>query len=90
MGRRCTVQGGIHTANIDQQTDHSHALRGLPITKQFVAKDLASLTAFSHGVNVQVGKSLLLRLGEVVAVGEDLSLVVEDGAEKVVLDVFSP
>lgn len=59
------------------------------IAKQLVAQNLAGLGAPGHGVDVEVGKGLLGLVG-LPAVGEDFEVVVEDGAEKVVLDVGAP
>lgn len=92
VNRACalTVKGSIHPADVDQQTDHSHALCSLTITKQFVAQNLAGLATSGHGVDVEVGKSLLLLDVDIVAVGEDLLVVVKDGPQEIVLYVLSP
>jgi len=85
-----TVECGVHPTNVDEETNHGHALGGIAITKQLVAQDFAGLAAPRHGVDVEVGKTLLANLFGFVAVGEDLILVVEDGLEKVVLDILAP
>lgn len=85
-----TVESGVHSANVDQQTYHGHTLRGLSITKQLVAQDFAGLAASRHGIDVQIGKGLLAEVVGFVAVGEDLSLVVEDGLEEIKLDILAP
>ena len=85
-----TVERGVHATNVNQEADHGHALRSIAITKQLVSEDLAGLAAPGHGIDVQVGEALLADLVGLVAVGEDLLLVVEDGLEEVVLDVLAP
>jgi len=85
-----TVECGVHAANVDEEADHGHALRSIAITKQLVSKDLAGLATPRHGVDVKVGEALLSDLIWLVAVGEDLQVVIKDGLEEVVLDVLSP
>jgi hypothetical protein len=82
------MERGVHTTNIDEEADHGHALCGIAITKQLISEDLAGPATPRHGVDVQVGEALL-GLVRLVAVGEFLSLVVEDSFEEIVLDVFS-
>ena len=78
---RLTVEGGVHAANVHQEADHGHAHGSVAITEQLVTKDLAALAAPRHGVNVEVSEALLALGRGLVAVGKDLLLVVEDGAE---------
>ena len=89
-GARRTVECCIHPANVDQQADHRHALRGFAVTKQLVAKDLTGLATPGHGINVEVSEALLADPARFVAVGKDFLLVREDGPQEVVLDVLPP
>lgn len=85
-----TVEGGVHAANVDQEAHHGHTLGGFTVTEQLVTQHLACLAAPGHGVDVEVREALLAQAVLLVAVGEDLLLIVEDGAQEVVLDVLAP
>lgn len=87
---RLTVERGIHSADVDQETHHGHALGGLSVTQQLVPKDLAGLATSRHGVDVEIGKGLHADAIRIVGVGEDLLVVVEDCSQEVVLDIHPP
>lgn len=85
-----TIESCVHAPNVDQKADHGHPFGGIPITKQFVAQDFAGLAAPGHCVDVKVGEALLADGFGLIAVGEDLLVVIEDGLEEVILDVLPP
>lgn len=85
-----TVQSGVHTANIDQQTDHGHADSSALIflLQQLLLKDLTALAAPGHGVDVNLGEGVSFRA--IAEFGEALGLVVEDELEEIILNIFAP
>jgi hypothetical protein len=86
---KLTVESRIHPSDVDEQTDHCHALGRVPIAEELVAQNLAGLAAPRHGVDVQVGE-VLGRSVRFVRVREDIKFVIEDLLEEVVLDVLAP
>lgn len=87
-GKR-TVERRVHTADVDQQTHHGHTLGSFAVAHQLISQDFTRFRASSHGVDVEVCKRLLGQ-GLIVRVGKDLLVVVEDGLEKVELNINSP
>lgn len=83
-----TVQGGVHAADIDQQTHHGHVDGGGALRQQLVLKDLAAFAALGHRIEVYVGESVAR--GAVGNLVEDAGLVIEDVTQEVVLDVLAP
>lgn len=74
--------------NVDQEVDYGYVFGGSVIIKQFVLKDFVGFVIFGYCVDVEVGKVLFVQMLWFVVVGEDFVFVVEDGFEKVVLDIF--
>ena len=83
-----TVEGGVHPANIDQQTDHCHRHGRVVIGSQLLLEYLARLTTLGHGVYIYVRKGMARGLVRVL--GEDTLLVAKDELQEFVLDVLPP
>ena len=83
-----TVEGGVHAADVDEQTHHGHVDGGRAYAQQLVLQDLAALAALGHGIEVDVGKGV--SAGAVRLLGEDALVVLEDELEEVELDVLAP
>ena len=87
MDRR-TVQRRVHPANIDQQTDHCHVDSRRPIRQELILQYLATLGTPRHCLQVDVSKGIT-----VAAVRDpvkDGSVVREDGAQEIILNVLPP
>lgn len=72
-----TIQSGVHTAQIDQQTDHCHILRRLMFTQQLISQNLARLATSSHRIDIQVRKGLLANGIRLITIGEDGIVILE-------------
>ena len=58
--------------------------------QKFVPQDLAGLATPSHGVDVQIRKVLSWVCFRLIAVGEDLTLILKYSFQEVVLNVLPP
>lgn len=83
-----TVQSGVHPAHIDQQAYHGHVQGGRTVGEQLVFQYLAGFATPGHRINVYIGKSVIG--GAVGHQGEDGCGILEYGAKKGILDIFSP
>lgn len=82
------VEGGVHAADIDQETHHGHVDGSRALRQQLVFENLAAFAALRHGVKVDVSKRVAAR--RVGLLGEDGLVVLKDKLEEVELDVFAP